>query len=192
MSEHLLSVAARVGDLSLVKDLVEQEHIDVRYSVSDIFGEPLNNAARKGHVAIVRFLLSKGVDWGDENLIMRDFKEEDGTYDGIYNIWDVLSAIYIVFTTGEPTTDTSALEAAALGGHEQVVRLLLCQPSPKEWRLSYNHIRAILLAAVGGNAALMKLLYEEANGKWPPIWEDLWSHTLLAAAYNGKTEVVEC
>lgn len=31
---------------------------------------------------------------------------------------------------------------------------------------SYNHIRAIPLAAVTNNAALMELLYEELNGKW--------------------------
>lgn len=58
--EHLLSAAAILGNLSLVKHLVEKECINAE-SGSDVFGDTLANAGRRGYVEIAQFLLSKGV-----------------------------------------------------------------------------------------------------------------------------------
>lgn len=78
--EHLLSAAASVGNLSLVEHLLEQEPDSFNVSKeSDVFGTPLWNASRNGHLEAVRLLLSKGVDW-EAGHRYRDAEEEWYTY----------------------------------------------------------------------------------------------------------------
>jgi len=88
------------------------------------------------------------------------------------------------------STAYTALELAALGGHEGVARLLLSQPSPRGYRSANNHIRLVTLAAMSGNLSVLKLLDREADHSYSPIWKDIYCHSLLAAAYSGETEVI--
>lgn len=63
--EHLLVVAVNLGNLSLVRHLVESEGIDAN-ARSDVFKKPLFNAASQGHLEIVQYLLSRGANADDE------------------------------------------------------------------------------------------------------------------------------
>lgn len=53
-----------LGNLSLVEHLLEQEpdSFDVSKE-SGVFGAPLCNASRNGHLEFIRLLLSKGAGW---------------------------------------------------------------------------------------------------------------------------------
>lgn len=114
--EHLLSVAANLGYLPLVKQLVEQEGVDVK-TKSDVFGNAFLNAARKGHVEIVRFFISKGIDWeGGDEINSRDSKEEQDAYDGYSKLWKVQMEFFVDIK--RKSAVYTALELAALGGHE--------------------------------------------------------------------------
>lgn len=184
--EHLLSAAASVGNLSLVEHLLEQEpdSFDVSKE-SDVLGTPLRNASRNGHLKVVRLLLSKGADW-EAGRRYRDAEEEWYTYN-YGKIWKLQQEFFV--SIERPYTPT-ALEAAVFEGHERIVRLLLQQPSHHNWRSSYSHLRAITLAAMRGSIDFVRLLDKEIGEFSPPVLKDLWNHTLLAAAFSGKTEVI--
>ncbi|ODM20705.1 hypothetical protein SI65_03758 [Aspergillus cristatus] len=184
--EHLLSAAACVGSLSLVEYLVkqEQEHCSVS-AESDLLETPLSSASRNGHLEIVRLLLSNGADW-EAGYRGRDAEEERYAYKH-GNVWSLQQQFLVGIET--PYTVT-VLEAAASKGHEQIVQLLLQQPSRHNWRSSYSHLRAIRFAAMRGKIDLVRLLDEEISEFHPLVLKDFWNHTLLATSYSGKTEVI--
>jgi len=174
--EHL-SAAACVGNLSPVEH-VKQDHCSVS-AESDLLGTPLLSASRNGHLEIVRLLLNNGVDW------------EAGYRRGAIrlrecNVWSLQEHFFVGIES--PYTVT-VLEAAASKGDEQIVQLLLQQPSRHNWRSSYSH-RAITFAATRGKIDLVRLLVEEISEVHPLVLKDPWNHTLLATAYSGKTEVI--
>ena len=134
--EHLLSVAANIGNLGLVKNLMKSVNVNTG---SYVFGKPLLNAAWKGHLEIVQFLLSEGADAGDCVQTQTEQNLQNN------NDWNTTRKLCPNSDFEDSRPDT-ALEAAALGGYEQVVQLLL-QPDYKVSRSSYNYFRAITYAA---------------------------------------------
>lgn len=105
---------------------------------SYVFGKPLLNAAWEGHLQIVQFLPNEGADAGDcAKFHERDSQDNNNRY--------ARQKSYSDSNFEDPRPGT-ALEAAALGGYEQVVQLLL-QPDYKVSRSSYNYFRAITYAA---------------------------------------------
>lgn len=43
---------------------------------------------------------------------------------------------------------------------------------------------------MSGNLSLLKFVDNEADHSYSPIWKAVYCHSLLAAAYSGKTEVI--
>ncbi|ODM19179.1 hypothetical protein SI65_05796 [Aspergillus cristatus] len=163
--EHLLSAAANIGDLALVQHLAKSVNVKTG---SYIFRKLLLNAAWKGHLEIVRFLLTEDSRNGhDENAIEK---------------------LSVEFENPRPGT---ALEAAALCGHEQVARLLF-QSDAKVSRSSYSYFKAITYAAMSGNLDLLGLVSEEAdfNTLSEITTQELWNHTLKGAAWHGRTKTI--
>lgn len=171
--EHLLSVAASLGNLALAKHLTNSVNVNTG---SYVFGKPLLNAAWKGHLQIVQFLLSEGAD------------PEDGVQSQTEQILEDSKNWYIDFEDPRPDT---ALEAAALGGYEQVAQVLL-QPNYKVSRSSYNYFRTIAYAASSDNLHLLELVSKRAdfNILSEVKTREFWNHTLKFAAFHGSTKTI--
>jgi len=177
--EHLLSAAADIGDLALVQHLAKSVNVNIG---SYVFGKPLLNAAWKGHLKIVQFLLTEGADAEDGVQPQTEQDSRNGHDE------NAMEKITVEFENPRPGT---ALEAAALGGHEQVVRLLF-QPDAKVSRSSYSYFKAITYAAMSGNLDLLGLVSEEADFSTLSeiTTQELWNHTLKGAAWHGRTKTI--
>ncbi|KAL1984028.1 hypothetical protein VTN96DRAFT_9625 [Rasamsonia emersonii] len=177
--EHLLSPAAYVGDVSLVEGLLAQG-VDVNAG-SNVFGKPLFAAASAGHLDIVRLLLARGAD-ADDGAYPRTEDDERRLLESGDS--QESTELHITCTRRLAT----ALDAAAIGGYEEVVRLLL-QPEFGISRSTYSYRAAIIKAARGGNANVMRLLIEA--GEFSAIPEEwLWECALQQAAEAGQPDTV--
>lgn len=179
--EHLLSVAANIGNLGLVKNLMKSVNVNTG---SYVFGKPLLNAAWKGHLEIVQSLLSEGADAGDCVQPQTEQNLQNN------NDWNTTRKLCPNSDFEDSRPDT-ALEAAALGGSEKVVQLLL-QPDYKVSRSSYNYFRAIIYAASSDNLDLLGLVSKKAdfNTLSEGTTQQFWNHTLKFAAFHGSTKTI--
>lgn len=148
-AQNLLSGAIVLGNLPLVQFLLESSTPTLARvnSRSPYFGLPLPIAAAWGHLHIVRYLIDRGADpclWhgnlGEHNPL---------TFTKLY-----LSSYIYRHPSG------SALRAAILGGHEEIVRFLLDPeyqiPHEREWD------RSIIAGVRGGHLHLCQLLIQIA------------------------------
>ncbi|XXH02409.1 hypothetical protein Hte_008784 [Hypoxylon texense] len=127
----LLCGAVVLGNLPLVKSFRNSANID---SKSIYFGRPLRLAAAWGHTHIVRYLLDSGAD-------LDAIKPS-------YNQAPVRPHVY-------RAQFESPLCAAVLGGHEEIVHLLL---EPELQLPKYTYRQAILAGVRGGHIHLCQLL----------------------------------
>ena len=181
-AEHLFSTTAYLGNLSLVKTLIEQG-ADVN-AQSDIFGTPLVNAARQGHLTLVQFLLSKGADvdgaavqWTDD-----DREKRDPHRDVFLEKFLLLYADWGQWT---------ALGAAAFAGHEEIVKILLNQ-GVKFSKSSCSFFHSIAYAAMGGNVNILRMIIACADFDAIPqkVAERVLENALKASASKGHLESV--
>lgn len=175
--QDILSGAVVLGNIQLVKTILEKRSpafADIDKESSYI-GRPLQVAAAWGHIHLVRYLLENGanphlhhvdIDWWSEPPIRS---------------WP------------DPTLirpdDGSALRAAILGPHEDVIQLLL-QP---EYRISSSKVeygRLIVAACQIGRLDLIQTLIE-ATGKTMHDFPCLVEEMMWIAVYHGQCCIVE-
>lgn len=161
-SEDIFAAAACVGHTSLLKRLLKSgAKIDAR---SHYFGGALRGAAFGGHKETVLLLLENGVNVDADKV----------RFPPIPLLW---------FEDWQQT----ALQAAALAGHEHVARLLL---EPKyHVGTSREYEQAILDAAQGGHSSLMQSLRDIIfdNRREPPYIQEYILHT---ASKYGHAQIV--
>ncbi|KAL4937048.1 hypothetical protein BDV06DRAFT_227328 [Aspergillus oleicola] len=134
--EHRLSAAACIGNISLVESAL-QEGANI-CGESHIFGTPLVNAARGGHIEILRFLLAKGAP-ADQNTVIWTHSERSDCQFELKFLME-----YTLFT------NLTAPEEAALGGNKDIVALFL-DPGLQLSTSSCTFTKALICAASGGN-----------------------------------------
>lgn len=181
--EHVISVAAYLGDISLVEHLLAKGG-DVKVR-SNIFGPPLRNAALGGHLEIVRLLLDKGAN------------ADSGCLPGTEEGWQVVKGQHREKTSFEkwiPNTSDlpfTAVEAAARNGHKEVLQLLL-QPEFGVSRSSYSYLMSITFAAIGGDAEMIRILAETADYSAisKETLQNLWYFSLRHAASSGNIKTI--
>ncbi|KAK2795901.1 hypothetical protein FQN50_009679 [Emmonsiellopsis sp. PD_5] len=152
--QNIISGAIIIGDLPLVKSLYA-EWPDGPVGTnrrSAYFGKPLHIAAAWGRLEIVQYLLDNGAD------PQRISAPHDNDNDWRPNV----ESVCLWSRHVDRCPDGSALRAAALGGHEDVVRLLL-QPQYIIRTTSPEYYRAILAATRGGYVQIIDLLLETAD-----------------------------
>lgn len=153
--EHLLAAAACVGSTSLVQTLLDQG-ADVN-GESDLFGTPLVNAARGGHLLLVRLLFEKGADSNCASLELTE--EEIGDEGFLVHFPGRLNRFHLRKDGRAPF---SPLSAAASAGHTEIVQLFL-SPEFRLSRSSCYFFQALSLAAEGGHFSILQILLASAN-----------------------------
>lgn len=180
--EHLLSAAAYLGDMSVVERVLSQGANANKGS--NIFGNPLTNAALKGHLDVVRLLVQSGADI--QNGVPASPPQNVPKY-------YTAGADVFCYWYGELAHDKkiarTALEAAALGGHEDVVRFFL-QPEFKVQRSGFGYLKAITTAAKGANPNTLKMMVEAADFSAVSEYhlQHFWNYTLTCAAVHGMAK----
>ena len=182
--EHVLSVAAYIGKISLVEHLLEQPGVDLNVR-SNVFGPPLRNAALKGHVDIVKLLLDKGADVDSGTYPGTD---DEYPLPGRYPNENMCLRRGMAHFHARPVT---ALDAAARSAHKEIVQLLL--KSKFDTHRSFDCYRdAIIFAAIGGDVEVMEMLIRQTDfsGFHPFELQMYWDHILQMTAIEGKIEVM--
>ncbi|CEN60229.1 hypothetical protein ASPCAL02670 [Aspergillus calidoustus] len=154
---HRLSAAACVGDPALVQSLLE-EGVDVN-AQSDVFDSALVNAARWGHLLLVRLLIANGAD------VHKDVLHDVGGYqvsrEEIDGGFSEDEKDFVGWFIRAPAV-CHPLQAAALGGHEDIINLLL-EPHLNLSRSSCTFFHSIISAATGGSANVLRVLMASAD-----------------------------
>lgn len=181
-AQNLLSGAIVLGDLRLVKQLLEEQSPGLYRvkSESPYFGWPLHLAAAWGHLEIVRHLLDCGAD-----PRTRSYDIEGRDFEYWERSW--YRAIQKTHVYRAPTG--SALRAAVLGGHEDIVRLLL-EPEYRLPTTKTEYFRAVLAGARGGYIHLIQLLLH-LTGKILSDIPDLGEDILCEAVRHNQEKVVQ-
>ncbi|PGH15215.1 hypothetical protein AJ79_02580 [Helicocarpus griseus UAMH5409] len=155
---NILCGAVVIGDLPLVKSLLETQSTCAKQAAindeSPYFGRPLQLAACWGHIEIVKYLLDNG---SNPQLVTGD--DNGGFWDRDFTNLGLRRHVY-------RSAKGTALQAAALGGHEATVRLLL-EP---EYRLHLPSMigwyhRAILAGARGSHRDIINILLQNRGAK---------------------------
>ncbi|MCJ1428260.1 hypothetical protein MMC29_006169 [Sticta canariensis] len=160
--EGFFAAAAHVGNASLLKDLIDKGiEID---APSQYFGRALRGAAFGGHRDAVSLLLDRGADANASPAPPHLNRRQAVLH----------------------SRHSTALQAAALAGHEHIVRLLL-EPKYHVSASGEEYERAILYAAQGGRLCLMRFLMNDAKIMQP---QQLHQWILLEASRNGHLQIV--
>jgi ankyrin repeat protein len=136
--EHLIArgayvdicTAAQMGDLSRVRELVNQDPT-LANRVSDYVtyylgsGSPLKNAAAKGHIEIVKFLLERGADPNlpEEGIAPKGHALYSAVYNGHYEVAKLLLE-HGAYPNPPVESSADALSIAMDRGNEKMVELL--------------------------------------------------------------------
>ncbi|KAI8961909.1 ankyrin repeat-containing domain protein [Daldinia sp. FL1419] len=181
-AQNTLSAAIVLGNLPLVKPLLEAPDALAGVNFDSIyFGRPLQLAAVWGHLHLVQYLLDRGADPRANTYSSEDNGDLDWDPDGPRSIHEPRR--YNRNPTG------SALRAAATGGHEDIVNLLL----KPEYRLSTSkeeYFRAITAAGRGGYVNICQRLIA-LTGKPLNKLQRLREEMFWEATYHGQEEVMQ-
>lgn len=169
-----------IGDFQLVHHMVEKfsrEELFINVE-NPRFGRPLQVAAAWGHISIVQYLLNCGADPN----------EVTGAYPGDTSYDQGNEQVYLGYETYRSPVG-SALRAAALSGHEDIVRLLLL-PEYRIATSSREYYRAILAAVRAGNIEIIHLLVDTAGKRLRDLGE-LRETMFLEAVRHNRADAVK-
>lgn len=165
-AHNVLMGAIVIGNLPLVKTLLEEQQADVNV-FNPYFGQPLEIAAVRGHLQIVLYLLDCGAD------PCRDDNGED---------WNG-------FDRRLPISAISALGAAVRGGHDNVVQLLMkpeYSPSPAK----AEYFRVIVDGVKFGRLHFVQSLLQ-ATGKQISDFGKFGDLMFYTAVVNDQPDIVQ-
>ena len=184
-AQNLLCGAIVTGDLVLVQYLLRESQLPTTVVVnkeSPYFGRPLHLATAWGHLDIVQYLLNSGAD---PCLLSGSL---DGDYDDD-NDWNPdVQHVRLPDRHIYQSPNGSVLRAAALGGHEKIIPLLL-KPEYRQSLPRGEYLRAILAGVRGGHLNIINVLLQAENKSLQSLGafqeEMLWE-----AVQHNQEEVV--
>ncbi|SMR51206.1 unnamed protein product [Zymoseptoria tritici ST99CH_1A5] len=183
--QNLLCAAALTGSIPLVKKV---QLLALPTSADTIFNRrtpyfpiALTLAAGEGHFDLVNYLLDQGARQDTEAMYWRVEDIPDLSY------WN--SAFDFEHLEALETRRFSALRAAVLYGHTDIVHLLL-QPEHRLPTKEVEYLRAIMSAVQAGSLDFILLLFE-AIGKQQSDFEGLGNYMMWQAIRGDQAEVVQ-
>lgn len=153
-AQNLLCGAIVTGDLVLVQSLLRGSQSPTAVVVNKenpyFVGRPLHLAAAWGHLDIVQYLLDSGAD---PRLLSGslDGDDDEGNPDAQH--------VRLPDRHIYQSPNGSVLRAAALGGHEKIIHLLL-KPEYRRALPRGEYLRAILAGARGGHLNIINVLLQ--------------------------------
>ncbi|HEY1375581.1 MAG TPA: ankyrin repeat domain-containing protein, partial [Gemmataceae bacterium] len=156
-----ICTAAAIGDLGRVKQLLDRDP-SLANRVSDYVayyigsGAPLNNAAARGHVEIVRLLLDRGADPNlpEEGVAPRGHALYSAAANGHYEIAELLLE-HGAYPNPEVESSADALSRAISNGDQRMIDLLCSHGAARAVDLMAYHGDVRTAAAVfAANPAL--------------------------------------
>ena len=188
--ETLLFVAARHGLLSVIRAMLNFcASIDL--NSRDLHGDtPLIWAGRKGHEAVVQFLMKQK----DTNINSKDGVGRTAFFYAVRNGHEALVRLLIarkdLDMNLKDRKGVSSLEFAAQAGHEAVIRLLIKRKDVDINTKDTCGETALSSAAKKGHYAIVQLLFERDDIDINS--EDQWGKTALSRALEeGHDAVVQ-
>ncbi|KAH8690016.1 ankyrin repeat-containing domain protein [Talaromyces proteolyticus] len=178
--QNLISGAIITGNLSLTMSLFKELGKSVGVNKkSEYFGRPLHLAAAWGHIEIVQYLLDNGAD--ARRIVALTKNDFDHCRD--------LHHVYLWSRHVDRSPDGSPLRAAALSGHEAIVRLLL-KPEYNIWpKFRPEYYRAILAATRSGHERILDMLFDVAGLDLDSIGK-FKSQILIEAVRHDRENIV--
>ncbi|KAI1661543.1 ankyrin repeat-containing domain protein [Daldinia decipiens] len=162
-AHNVLMGAIVIGNLPLVKTLLEEQQADVN-AINPYFGRPLGIAAVRGYLPIVRYLLDYGAD---------PCRDDDGQH-------------WCDFGIKPPIC---ALGAAVRGGHDDVFQLLMKpEYSPSPTRAEY--FRVILDGVKFGRLQFVQSLLQ-ATGNQLSDYAEFGDTMFYTAVVNDQPDLVQ-
>jgi ankyrin repeat protein len=188
-AQNLLSGAIVIGNLPLVKELLESNEsspalADVNGS-SPYFRRPLTLAAAWGHLEITQYLLDCGAR---PDLFTSRYPPGDDTKVDDKD-WDPKDETRFSGLSSYRNSPLSALSAAVLGGYEDIVHLLLL-PQYRLPSTKFEWLRALLAGARAGRLDLIQKIFETL-GKSLSDYPGLGNEVIWEAIRSDRKEVVQ-
>ncbi|KAJ5552018.1 hypothetical protein N7535_000035 [Penicillium sp. DV-2018c] len=181
-----LICACQSGKLEIVEILL-QSNANI-HAESDVYASPLEAAAQAGHWEVVTFLLDKGADPDIPERDHVDTALQAAAYQGRRDM--VLTLLNHHADVNRPgITWGTALTAACVGQHEEVVKLLL--DNGADINVAAGVGTALQAASKNGHQKLVKLLLENGADVNAHTEYGLHGTALIAAASKGERDTVE-
>jgi len=188
--EHRLSAAIVVGEVNLVADILKSG-LDTNIS-DDLFGQPLQLAARTNHISIIKLLMDTGADIHGIND--RYTRIGDDEYEIGYG-----QPIALDTGVGSWSCAIGPLERAAAIGNQKAIDLLY-NSSTRFGVASFSKAELMIAAEAAcsnGHCTLLFYLLELAGCKlslsgypWHHITEEQHSLLLKEACFHGRADIV--
>jgi ankyrin repeat protein len=179
-TKNLLCGAIVLGCIPLVKSLLEKPQTSSPMDLDTCcngFGFPLSLAAAWGHIEIVSYLIKKGAN-PRRCEVYRDKPWRNGEH-------------FRSIRAGRGRDAwNSALSAAAYGGHEEIVELLM-KPENRISPLTLEYFTSIIAAARGGHWGIIQRLLRDTGKSIQDHAERLITECFWEAVYNNHQHVVQ-
>ncbi|ADO57894.1 ankyrin repeat domain-containing protein [Paenibacillus polymyxa] len=156
--------AIKSGQLDRLRDLLEKEPEMLTWMTP--FGTWLHVAAAYGHLEIIKYLISAGIDTNAQGGTFSTNALERAATKGHLNIAEYLINQNVEIDTSEP--DRNPLFAAIYGGHFEIVKLLVennIDVSIKYSGYNMKDMDAYAFAIERGQTEIAEYLKQKMDGK---------------------------
>lgn len=166
----LLVDSALNGDLAKIKQLVEQQGVDVNAQYSSTGGTALMYASLRGHLEIVKYLISKGADVNAKNdnglTALMAASGDKGKLEIIKALVEGKGGLLSVFSKGadvnaQDDNGETALMRACANGKLEIVKYLISKGADVNAKITvgqHKGLTALIGASFGGYLEVVKYL----------------------------------
>ncbi|KAL2810734.1 ankyrin repeat-containing domain protein [Aspergillus granulosus] len=188
----ILKHAAVGGNENIVREVLKWRNVDVNLRGADD-STPIMWAALYGNESIVRLLIENGaaVDLVSSQMHLQLMRLLSSEADAAQDEQPDPQLMMAMMGEIAVLVGASALDAAAHGGHEGTVKLLISQPNIALDRRDLDDRTPLANAALTGHEGVVKLLLAQGDAVDPEAQDKDGCTPLILAARAGDEDVVK-